>query len=624
MRRLKINRRDIKLLGITMVAGLFLGWLLFSNSGTTDKQNSNEDTEQKETVYTCSMHPQIKQNKPGLCPICAMDLVPLESGISEGDHINPDEIQMTDAAMALASVQTTIVKRGTPEMNIRLSGKIKADERRVSVITARFSGRIEKLYINFTGQRVNKGERLGSIYSPELIAAQKELLEAATYKSSESSLYKSARTKLKLWGLTDSQIDNIEDSKTLKTNIDILSPQTGIVTKREVTSGNYVNEGSLMFEVTDLSKLWVIFDAYESYLLWIKRGDKIEFTTRSVPGKIFTGKVRYIDPYIDSKTRVAYVRIEVSNDKQILKPDMFVSGTLLSETAKKSGEIIIPKTSVLWTGKRAVVYVKVPERKSTSFIYREIILGAEAGDFYTIEKGLSVGEEIATNGVFKIDAAAQLSGKRSMMNPSGTQVAMGHNHGNMNKQHNHSDNSDLKHEQFMVSGNCSMCKSTIEKAALSLSGVKEAEWNIDSKQLTIMYNSKVHSLQDIHKAIARSGYDTEKEKASDSVYNKLPACCKYDRGTIATVKTTDKQATFTVYGNCEMCKERIEKAAKLVTGVTSAKWNRDSNSINVTFNEKSTTLTEIHRAIAAAGHDTDKFKANDSVYNKLPGCCKYR
>ncbi len=528
-----INKREFKLLGIAWLIGLFLGWLFFHSSGNETAPDSEQQSEVQETIYTCSMHPQIKQNKPGLCPICAMDLVPMETGSAEGEDIDPNEIQMTASALALASVQTTVVKRGIPEKNVRLLGKVKADERKVSELTARFGGRIEELFINYTGQQVSKGQKLATIYSPELITAQKELLEAIEYKSSRPSFYKAARTKLKLWNLTEQQIDAIESSSTPQTYFEILSPITGTVTKKQVVAGDYIKEGAPLFEVIDLSRVWVMFDAYESDLPWINKGDEIHFTISSVPGENFAEKVTYIDPMINAQTRVAQVRIELNNPKQKLKPEMFARGILQSKLAENTHELLIPKSSILWTGKKAVVFVKVPERETASFIHREVTLGEKAGNFYVVRDGLSEGEEIVTNGVFKIDAAAQLAGKSSMMNPDGGQTSTGHNHETMKTKvgehegHDMSD-MDLKHETFNVSGNCEMCKSTIETAAKSLSGVKVANWDIKTKQLHVSFSEET-SISDIHKAIAKSGYDTELEKADDEVYNKLPGCCQYTR-----------------------------------------------------------------------------------------------
>jgi len=540
----KINKRDIKLIAITMVAGLFLGWLFFYSSSNEAVPNHEKEMVAAKTIYTCTMHPQIKRDKPGLCPICGMELVPLKTAEAEGEQIDPNEVQMTESAIALASVQTTIVKKGLPEKEVQLLGKVKADERNISELTARFGGRIEKLYVNFTGQHVIKGEKLGTIYSPELITAQKELLEAVEYKESNPSFYKATRSKLKLWDLTEQQIDAIETRGEIKLYFDIQSPITGTVFKKHVSIGDYVKEGSPLFEVINLSKVWVLFDAYESDLPWIRKGDNIEFTIQSIPGKQYNSKVAFIDPFIDAKTRVAKVRVELKNPDGRLKPEMFANGILKSNIAKNTNELLIPKSAILWTGKRAVVYVKVPDRKVNSFISRQITLGPEAGNFYVVTEGLSEGEEIATNGVFKIDAAAQLEGKSSMMNPDGEKGSEGHNHGGMKmteseggiqsklNQKNAANTGmhvNLEHAMFKVSGNCSKCKKTIESAVNALEGVNEADWNIETKMIHVSYNSDKVKLSEIHKAIANAGYDTELEKGNVDAYNKLPKCCKYTR-----------------------------------------------------------------------------------------------
>lgn len=534
MKRL-LQNKDIKLIGITLIAGLFLGWLFFySPSKETEVSQKQEQSEAKEETYTCSMHPQIRQNKPGLCPICAMDLVPVKTSDSEEEHADLNEIQMTKSALALASVETSIVKKAAPAPKIQLQGKIKPDERRIHEIAARFGGRIEKLNINYTGQYVKKGNILGTIYSPELISAQRELLEAIHLKDTHPSLYKAARKKLKLWNLTDMQIKSIEKSGKVKTYFNILSPSTGTVSKLNISAGEYVKEGTPMFNIVNLSKVWVIFDAYESDISFIKLGDIIDFRVQSFPDQKFKGKVSYVAPFIDKKSRTAKVRIELNNPKEKLKPDMFAKGTLHAKTTSRKNEILIPQSSILWTGKRAIVYVKVPDRKNSTFLYREITLGAKTGDQYIVKSGLTEGEEIATNGVFKIDAAAQLEGKTSMMNPKGLKSSTGNNHG----AHGHDEHKkpttekqpqNLKHTSFNVSGNCTMCKTAIEKAAKSVPGVHTANWNIESKELHISFNEKQTKLSEIHKAIAKAGYDTEKEKATKEAYEKLPACCKYTR-----------------------------------------------------------------------------------------------
>ena len=406
-----------------LVIGLLLGWLFFHhspNNETTTAQTTEAHThEGKATIWTCSMHPQIRMDHPGKCPICGMDLIPLKDEQNSDAAVSPDEIQMTDAAMKIADIQTMMVKKAYPDKEVYLLGKVKPDERNIAELTARFGGRIEKLFVNFTGQQVKKGERLASIYSPSMLSAQKELLEAQDYKQSNPDFYKAARNKLKLWDLTDAQIDQIEKKGQPQTYFDILSPITGTVTKRNVSEGDYVKEGTGLFQVINLNKVWVMFEAYESDLPWIKMGDEVNFTVKSMPGKKFSGRVSFIDPTIDPKTRVAQIRVEVRNSGELLKPEMFANGIVTSTIAGNKKDLMIPKTAVLWTGKRSVVYVKVPDQEQPTFKYREIVLGPAAGDFYVVSDGLKEGEEIAVNGVFKIDAASQLAGKPSMMNPQG-------------------------------------------------------------------------------------------------------------------------------------------------------------------------------------------------------------
>ncbi len=530
--RLDYIKKNKWLIVIVFVLGGIVGYVINSTPHQQITTSTDHHIEQSENQqWTCSMHPQIKKDKEGLCPICAMDLVSMATNAIEGEHVDVNEIQMTKSALALASVQTVIVRQGVPEKDVQLLGKIKADERNIAKLTARFGGRIEDLFINFTGQKVRKGEKLGTIYSPKLITAQKELLEAIKYKKNNPSLYKASRAKLKLWDLTEQQIDGIESRGKIKTYFDIQSPISGTVSKKYISIGDYVKEGSSLFEVINLSKVWVLFNAYESDLPWITKGDHVAFTIPSIPGVQFNSKVTFIDPFINAKTRVAKVRVELNNQNGQLKPEMFVNGILKSNSAINTQELLIPKSSILWTGKRAVVYVKVPDRETSSFLYREIVLGPEAGGFYIVKEGLLQGEEIAMNGVFKIDAAAQLAGKLSMMNTGGGENAMAHNHGEMGMSRGETEQAvtKLQHEIFPVSGNCSMCKSTIEKAVKSLPGIGMANWNVETKELQVSFDDGLGSLTDIHKAIAKSGYDTKLEKATEETYDKLPPCCQYTR-----------------------------------------------------------------------------------------------
>jgi Cu(I)/Ag(I) efflux system membrane fusion protein len=186
-----------------------------------------------------------------------------------------------------------------------------------------------------------------------------------------------------------------------------------------VTLGEYVKEGTKLFEVVDLSKVWIVFDAYESDIAWIKKGAKVEVKIGAFPGEKFQGKVGFIAPLISPKTRTASVRIDVNNSLKKLKPEMFAEAKLMASHLFKEAIISVPKSAVMWTGTRSIVYVKLPGTKTPTFQYRAITMGLDLGDYYVVENGIKAGEEVVVNGTFKVDAAAQLAGKNSMMNPPG-------------------------------------------------------------------------------------------------------------------------------------------------------------------------------------------------------------
>jgi Cu(I)/Ag(I) efflux system membrane fusion protein len=411
---------------ILMLAGLFLGWLIFRSEVAVHHHDTHEHTD--ETTYTCSMHPQIRQNEPGDCPLCGMALIPLASGSINRDG-SSIAVALSPEAMALASVQTRRVAAVSPEREILLTGKMAINEQRLAVITASYSGRIEKLFVDYTGQQVRKGEKLATIYSPELVTAQQELLEAAKHKEVNPAFYQAAREKLRLWRITESQASEIEATGKVVTELDIYADVSGIVIRREVSKGDYVAKGTVLFEIIDLSQMWVLLDAYESDLYFLRKGQQISFTVASVPGREFTSDVSFIDPFINPQTRTAAVRAEVGNPQQLLKPEMFVQGKIKANLPVSGKSLVVPSTAVLWTGKRSVVYVRTGDSETPAFEMREIILGASLGDSYLVENGLEAGEEIVVNGAFSIDAAAQLAGKPSMMNPVGGMVTSGHQHG---------------------------------------------------------------------------------------------------------------------------------------------------------------------------------------------------
>ncbi|MCK6616321.1 MAG: efflux RND transporter periplasmic adaptor subunit [Cyclobacteriaceae bacterium] len=388
--------------------GLVLGWLIFGGKETATHNHSTETASE----YTCSMHPQIRQQGPGKCPLCGMDLIPVsKSGSGQSSAFIHE---MTPEAIAMANIQTTKVKSVSGANELSLTGKIKINEQQLSVVTSKFPGRIEKLYVNFEGQEVRKGEKLATLYSPELVTAQRELLEAKKMANLSPQLYEAAKEKLRLWKISDKQIEQIEASGNVTTTLDVYADASGVVTKRQVSLGDYVSTGSIMMEVANLSSLWVVLDAYESDLSWIKNGSVINFTVPSLPGKKFNATIQYINPVVNPETRSVDVRAVVPNAGNFLKPEMLVNATLQTKLDTKTGGLAIPATAVLWTGKRSIVYVK-QQGAMPAFERREITLGARMKDLYLVEKGLEVGEEVVSNGVFAIDASAQLSGNYSMM-----------------------------------------------------------------------------------------------------------------------------------------------------------------------------------------------------------------
>ncbi|WP_040368043.1 efflux RND transporter periplasmic adaptor subunit [Balneola vulgaris] len=409
------------------VVGVILGGLLFGENGTNthtmeqsgqlgemDQHVAENHTDEKgNVIYSCSMHPSVRQNEPGDCPICGMELIEVqENTVVNG---NPNEIQMSLAAMKLAEIETSVISSGIPVSTIYLPGKIKVDQNKVSSVTALFAGRIVNLYVDYEGAFVRKGQKIASIYSPELISAQQELLQAAKFKEQNPVLYKSAKRKLALWELPAQTIENIESTGEIKTEIDIVSPATGYVTKLNVSREDYVNRGSMMYMVADLSSVWVMFDAYESDLSLIQEGQKIMFTIATYPGEKFEGTVSFVDPSVNNVSRTAKVRVKANNPDKKLKPNMLAEG-ILSANISNHKSLLVPKSAVLWTGPRSIVFVQIPNKEEPTFAAREVTLGKRVGNQYIILEGLEVGEEVVTHGNFKLDGAAQLADKFSMMN----------------------------------------------------------------------------------------------------------------------------------------------------------------------------------------------------------------
>ncbi len=421
-----------KTLVLAVSLGLLLG-IFFQRSISPAPAKHDHETdlvaseEAGETVWTCSMHPQFKLPKPGNCPICFMDLIPLESG---GDNSGGErEISVSPYAAKLMELETSEVIAYSPDSEIRLVGKVDYDETRVSYIAAWVPGRLDRLYVNYTGIPVKKGDRMVEIYSPDLLTAQEELIQALiavdTLRNSNSRIVRNtaestvnaAREKLRLLGLAAGQIRQIELNRKAADHITLGAPNAGIVIHKNAQEGMYVQTGTLIYTIADLSSVWVKLDAYESDLDWIRHGGTVEFTTETYPGKIFQGMISFIDPIIDPATRTAKVRVSVSNESLALKPGMFVRAVAKSTTNGNgaSPPLVIPITAAMKTGKRAVVYREITGQEKPTYEGREVMLGARIGNFYVVESGLEAGDRVVTRGAFKLDAELQIQARPSMM-----------------------------------------------------------------------------------------------------------------------------------------------------------------------------------------------------------------
>jgi Cu(I)/Ag(I) efflux system membrane fusion protein len=406
-----------------LVIGVVMGWVLFGGSSNKESEHNHSEMTETNQMWTCSMHPNIMQPEPGDCPICGMDLIPAESS---ADGLAADQFKLTENAIALANIQTSIVGNGQADDNaIKLSGKIVENEEANAAQVSYFSGRIESLNVSFTGEKVSKGQLLATIYSPELYAAQQELLTAASLKESQPALYMAVRNKLKLWKLSENQINQIETSGKVKENFPVHATVSGTVSEKLVEQGDYIKQGQPLLKIANLNTVWANFDVYENQIDLFKKGQDLIVTTNAYTNKEFKGKVDFIDPVLNTRTRTVKLRTVLNNKDEVFKPGMFVEGKIKGLTSSEKEVLSIPSSAILWTGKRSVVYLKA-NLNETIFELREIILGNRVGDNYQVLEGLTNGDEIVTNGTFTVDAAAQLQGKKSMMNKEGGKTTTGH------------------------------------------------------------------------------------------------------------------------------------------------------------------------------------------------------
>ncbi len=408
-----MNKKIVIFCAISIGIGLFIGYLIFKSPKETS--NHIEAHSDHNEQWTCSMHPQIVRDEPGDCPICGMDLIPVEGG---SNGLSQEQFRLTENAIALANIQTTVVGNTPRDGNngISISGKIAANEKSVAVQASYFDGRIEQLNANYEGQNINKGQLLATIYSPELVATQQELITAASLKESQPRLHEAVRNKLKLWKLSDAQIQSIESSGKVRDKFPVYATVSGTVTEVIAVEGDYVKRGQPIIKVSNLGTVWAEFDVYERQLSQFKKGQNIAIIANAYPDQTFKGVVSFIDPVLNTATRTTSIRVVLNNNNALFKPGMFVNGIVETKSdIEHVSKLLVPTSSVMWTGKRSLVYVKIKPDEPI-FEMKEVVLGVKNGDNVEVLSGLQPGEEIVTNGTFTVDAAAQLQGKKSMMN----------------------------------------------------------------------------------------------------------------------------------------------------------------------------------------------------------------
>lgn len=442
-----------------------------SDNPVSTTESPTIKTHVEETLWTCSMHPQIKSNKPGKCPICSMDLIPLAA--YNDTYESKLQVKLSKTAQKLAEIETSKVVREAAFAEIELSGKLEIDETTSSKIVAHFPGRIEKLYADFTGMKVTKGMHLAEIFGSDVYLNQREILLASNQilKAEESKnsqqineaklLYASVMNKMRVLGYTEQEIEDIVKSGKVSDTFTLNSSIDGVIIKKNVINGQYFTKGETLFEISNLNKLWLIADAYELDLPFLRYGQRVDFKIAAVPGKIFKGRVIYIDSVVDLNTRAAKVRVIVDNEEGLLKPGMYLTATIYSqldangiakaESLKgkwispmhpqviKDGPgrcdicgmelvpaenlinesntndefpLVIPASAPLITGKKAVVYV---EKEPGIYEPKTIIIGSKIGNKYIVVSGLDEGENVVSKGNFKIDSELQIKSSNEGM-----------------------------------------------------------------------------------------------------------------------------------------------------------------------------------------------------------------
>jgi Cu(I)/Ag(I) efflux system membrane fusion protein len=339
------------------------------------------------------MHPQYKSDKPGKAPDCGMDLVPVYEQPAGA-------ITIPEQQQRLVGVQTSEAQTRTISRTVTAVATITADETRLARVTTKFDGYIERLYVDFTGKPVHRGQPLFTIYSPDLLSTQQEYLLALRAAKQSPQLLEAARQRLRLWDISDAEVRQLEQSGVPKKSLTVHSPVNGVVTNKLAVAGARVMAGEPLFEIANLDRVWAVADVYESELAFVHAGAPATMTLSYIPGRTWTGRVSFIAPDVDPMTRTVKVRVEFDNRDGALKPAMFANVAISSPSRSV---VAVPESAVLQTGTRALVYVA----SGSSFEPRAVALGSRGDGFYEVS-GVSPGERVVTQANFLIDSESRL------------------------------------------------------------------------------------------------------------------------------------------------------------------------------------------------------------------------
>jgi membrane fusion protein, copper/silver efflux system len=371
--------------------------------------------EQPNDVYTCPMHPSVISDKPGACPVCGMALVK-KTALKEArmeELKTLETVSLSPTQRVLANISTVPVEKTSMSKLIDVVGVVDVAETQQATVSARFRGRIDKLYVDYTGVYVKKGEPLFDMYSPDLVSSQQEFI--LSLNGNQQPLIDGMKERLRLnYGMTDAQIQRLEQARTMQPTVQFNSPISGTVVLKQVQTGQYVDEGTVLYQLADLSKVWIYLDVYENDISFVHTGEIVHITTEAYPDLEFTGRVTFIDPVLNPETRTIRVRTEFDNRLGKLKPQMFVKAQIHVEPKTT---LTVPSSAVMFNGRRTVVWV---ETKPNTFEPRDVLLGQSNDTEYEVLEGLHEGDMVASSGGFLIDSESALQ------QPDADDVHIGH------------------------------------------------------------------------------------------------------------------------------------------------------------------------------------------------------